>query len=183
MKYFQNDKDEVFGYDENDPNQEQLIFDAIGKGLKDVTSSFASAPSPVKILSDAKADAAYRINSFAKEKRALIAGTNDDAEIAGWGNKFRIANDIISGKASNDDKAVFQAEITARDIAGETLEIFAQNVIDNAAFFANANGVVDGLKRKAHDLISSAQTTEEIAAALMSMKKKAEDALAAIIWS
>jgi hypothetical protein len=132
-------------------------------------------------LDAAKADGRARISAFAKSKRALIAGTTDDAEIAGWSNKLRIAQAIIAGTATDGEKAVFQAEITARGINGETLAIFTQKVIANAGFFSQAVGLIDGLKRKAQDSIVAAKTPDEVAAVLNGMKTQAEAAFAQLM--
>jgi hypothetical protein len=88
-----------------------------------------------------------RICEIAKSKRAQIAGTTDDAEIAGWANKQRIAQAIGAGTATDGEIAAFQGEITARGISGETMEVFLQKVIANSELFARAAGLIDGLKR------------------------------------
>lgn len=143
----------------------------------------APTPDPIAVLVASKTNANDRINTFAKSKRALIAGTPDDAEIAGWSNKLRIAQAIVAGTATDGEKAVFQAEITARGIKGETLDIFTQKVIKNAGFFAQAVGLIDGLKRKAQDSVSAAKTPEEVAAVLESMKTQTEAAFSQLMQS
>jgi hypothetical protein len=164
----------------------------IGKSPTDVGATDKAIPSashswkdgawvldPAKVaglLDAAKANANDRINAFAKGKRALIAGTPDDAEIAGWNNKLRIAQAIVANTATDGEKAAFQAEITARGIKGETLAIFTQKVITNAGFFAQAVGLIDGLKRKAQDSIAAAKAPDEVAAVLDGMKNQAEAA-------
>ena len=46
MKYFQKSgTDQIYAYDENDPNQEELIQQAIINGWKDITASWAPLPS------------------------------------------------------------------------------------------------------------------------------------------
>lgn len=142
-----------------------------------------NTPTPAQSIVEAKANANDRINSFAKSKRVLIAGTSDDAEIAGWNNKLRIAQAIVAGTATDAEKAAFQAEITARGINGETLDIFTQKVIKNAGFFAQAVGLIDGLKRKAQDSIAAAKTPDEVAAVLDSMKTQAEAAFSQLMQS
>lgn len=140
-----------------------------------------AAPDPVAVLAAAKTNALDRIAIFAKSKRALIAGTSDDAEIAGWNNKLRIAQAIVTNTATDGEKAAFQAEITARGIKGETLAVFTQKVITNAGFFAQAVGLIDGLKRKAQDSIAAAKTPDEVAAVLDGMKTQAEAAFAQLM--
>lgn len=156
-----------------DCDAEHWRFDEV-KGLTDDSAA---------VLASAKANAFVRINAFAKSKRALIAGTPDDAEIAGWSNKLRIAQAIVAGSATNGDKAVFQAEITARGIAGETLDSFTQKVIKNATFFGQAVALIDGMKRKAQDAVSAAKTAAEVAAVLDAMKAQAEAAFAQLMQS
>lgn len=143
----------------------------------------APAPDPVAMLAAAKTNAIDRINAFAKDKRALIAGTPDDAEIAGWSNKLRIAQAIVAGTASDAEKAAFQAEIAVRGIQGETLDAFVQKVFKNAAFFAHAAGLVDGLKRKARDSVTAAETPDEVATLLDGMKTQAEAAFSELMQS
>jgi hypothetical protein len=142
-----------------------------------------SAQKIADALAMAKASALDRITTFAKSKRAMIAGTSDDAEIAGWNNKLRIAQAIVAGTATDGEKAAFQAEITARGIKGETLDIFTQKVIKNAGFFAQAVGLIDGLKRKAQDSIAAAKTPDEVVAVLDGMKTQAEAAFANLMQS
>ncbi len=127
-------------------------------------------------LTEAKKQTSFRIDSYAKENRTRIAGTPDDAEIAGWNNKLRIAQAILTDTATDIDKAAFQAEIAARDIEGETLEIFVQKVIRNAEFYAQAVGLIDGLKRKTQDAVSAAKTPEDVEKVLIDMKAQAEAA-------
>ncbi|WP_310614015.1 hypothetical protein [Limnohabitans sp.] len=161
----------------------------VGKAPEDIGATDKERPSPfykwvdgswaldaVAHLAAIKADATDRIAIFAKSKRAMIAGTSDDAEIAGWSNKLRIAQAIVVGTATDGEKAAFQAEITARGIKGETLEIFVQKVITNAAFYAQAVALIDGLKRRAQDAVSAAKTPDEVSAVLDSMKSQAEAA-------
>lgn len=139
---------------------------------------------PTKIaaqLDAAKANGLAKISDFAKSKRALIAGTSDDAEIAGWNNKLRIAQAIGAGTATDGEKAAFQAEITARGISGETLDIFCQKVIKNAGFFAQAVGLIDGLKRKGQDAVNAAKTPDEVTAVLAAIKQQAEAAFTTLM--
>lgn len=140
-------------------------------------------PDPAAVLAAAKTDANGRISAFAKAKRALIAGTPDDAEIAGWSNKLRIAQAIVSATATDGEKAVFLSEITARGISGETLETFTQKVIKNAAFFGHAVALIDGMKRKAQDAVSAAKTPAEVSAVLDVMKAQAEAAFTQLMQS
>lgn len=147
--------------------------------VKDISAP--PAPDPVAVLAAVKTNALDRIATFAKAKRATIAGTSDDAEIAGWNNKLRIAQAIVAGTATDGEKAAFQAEITARGIKGETLAIFTQKVITNAGFFAQAVGLIDGLKRKAQDSIAVAKTPDEVAAVLNGMKAQADAAFAQLM--
>jgi hypothetical protein len=138
----------------------------------------APAPDPVAVLAAAKTNALGSIAAFAKSQRTTIAGTSDDAEIAGWSSKLRIAQAIAEDTASGVEKAAFQAEINARGIQGETLDIFCHKVMKNAGTFAQAVGLIDGLKRKWQDAVAAAKTPEEVAAVLDGMKPQAEAAFA-----
>lgn len=179
MKYFKDSKSGVFAFP-SDGSQDAFISDA----LTPITEAEADALRfPAASLDVVKANANDRINAFAKSKRALIAGTPDDAEIAGWNNKLRIAQAIVAGTATDAEKAPFQAEITARGIKGETLDIFTQKVIKNAGLFAQAVGLIDGLKRKAQDSVSAAKTPEEVAAVLDGMKAQVEAAFSQLMQS
>lgn len=169
----------------------------IGKTPADVGATEVPPPSPAhswqggawsidaaKVsaqLTAAKANGLARISDFAKSKRALIAGTSDDAEIAGWNNKLRIAQAIGAGTATDGEKAAFQAEITARGISGETLDIFCQKVLKNAGFFAQAVGLIDGLKRKGQDAVNAAKTPDEVTAVLAAVKQQAEAAFTTLM--
>mgnify|MGYP001559909193 FL=1 len=124
-------------------------------------------------LAAAKTNGLARISGFAKSKRGLIAGTSDDAEIAGWNNKLRIALAIGAGTATEADQYAFSTEIEARGL-GETLEVFCAKVIRNAAFYGQTVGLIDGLKRRAQDAVAAASTPEEVDVALADMKFEAE---------
>lgn len=127
-------------------------------------------------LSAVKAGANARITAYAEAKRKEIAGTQDDAEIAGWNNKLRIAQAVVARTVTDADKAAFEGEIAARGIAGETLDIFVQKVLKNAVFYAKAAGIIDGLKRKAQDDVTAAKTPEAVEAVITTMRQKAEAA-------
>lgn len=145
-----------------------------------------SAPSPLgatRTLEENKVAANERIAAYAEAKRKEIAGTADDAEIAGWNNKLRIAQAVVAGTATDADKAAFEGEIAARSIPGETLDIFVQKVLKNAVFYAKAAGIIDGLKRKAHDDVAAAKTPEAVEAVLAEMRRKAESAHAELMKS
>lgn len=164
----------------------------IGKTPADASATELPPPSPTHSWQDgawsidsakvtaqltaAKTNALDRIATFSKSKRALIAGTSDDAEIAGWSNKLRIAQAIVANTATDGEKAAFQAEISARGIKGETLAAFTQKVITNAGFFAQAVGLIDGLKRKGQDAVNTANTPDEVAAVLAALKQQADAA-------
>lgn len=150
-------------------------------GANEVFSESIPTPSSAQQLSIAKSNAMTSINDYSKSKRMLIAGTPDDAEIAGWNNKLRIALAIVAGTATDAEKAAFQAEITVRGIKGETLDIFTQKVITNAGFFAQAVGLIDGLKRKGQDAVNAAKTPDEVTAVLAAIKQQAEAAFTTLM--
>ena len=136
------------------------------------------AVDPVKVaakLTAAKADGLARIDAYGKAQRVKIAGTPDEIEIAAWNNKLVIAKAIKAGTASAGDKAAFQAEINARG-KGETIDAFTDKVLTNAAFYAQAVGLIDGMKRHAQDAVNAADIPEAVEAVLADMKAKAEAA-------
>lgn len=140
---------------------------------KQLTEAWAIAS-----LADAQADGLRRIGEYAKAKRGQIAGTNDNAELAGWVNKLRIAQAIAGGTASDYDKEVIQAEVIARSIAGETLDGLVGKVLRNGAFFSKASALIDGIKRRGEDAVKAAQTPDEVAGALAEIQKTVEAAFA-----
>lgn len=138
-----------------------------------------SAPHPLGValtLDEVKVVANERIAAYAEARRKEIAGTTDNAEIAGWTNKLRIAQAIVAGNATDADKSAFEAEIATRAIPGETMDVFIQKVLKNAAFYAKAAGTIDGLKRKAQDDVAAAKTPEAVEAVITTMRRKAEAA-------
>ncbi|RRW86927.1 hypothetical protein [Pandoraea apista] len=134
-------------------------------------------------LSAVKASATERIAAYAEAKRREIAGTSDDAEIAGWNNKLRIAQAIVAGSATDADKAAFEGEIAARAIPGETLDIFVQKVLKNAVFYAKAAGIIDGAEAQGVGRRSSSQDVGGGGGCAVEMKKKAEAAHAELMKS
>ncbi len=117
-----------------------------------------------------KMDAILIISSIAQIARQKIAGTSDSIEVSAWSNKLRIAQAILSNGAIDSEVAAFQAEISLRNISGETLESFCQRVLANAASYSMVCAVLDGLKRSTQDTINAAQTKEEIDAAIEQMR-------------
>jgi hypothetical protein len=138
------------------------------------------APDPIAILALAKVNGLARIDAYGKAQRVKIAGTPDEIEIAAWNNKLVIAKAIKAGTASAGDKAAFQAEINARG-KGETVDAFADKVLVNASFYAQAVGLIDGLKRRTQDAVNAANTPEEVETVLAAMKSQAEAAFAQLM--
>lgn len=141
----------------------------------------APVPAATDLLANAQANGLTRIANYSKSKRAQIAGTTDDGEIAGWTYKLQIAQAIGAGTATVAEIAAFQAEIDARGIVGETMAIFCQKVLRNAAFYAQAVGLIDGVKRRAQDAVNAATTPDQVEAALAAAKLQAEAAFAALM--
>jgi hypothetical protein len=131
-------------------------------------------------LNDIKAQAIENINSFAKSRRLYIAGTPDEAEIAGWNNKLRMAYNVVGKTATPDEIAALKIEVMTRSIEGETVEILAQKIISNAAALAKAVAVIDGLKRKAQDMVNAADSVEKVARIIDTIKAEADAAFAQI---
>jgi len=130
----------------------------------------APVPDPAEVLAKVKANGLGRISDWVQSKRALIAGTPDAVEMVGWNHKLRIAQAIVAGTASADEQATFQAEINARGISGETLDSFCQKVLQKAARFAQAVGLIDGYQRKAQDAVAAATTPEDVHAAVTALQ-------------
>ncbi|WP_310611262.1 hypothetical protein [Limnohabitans sp.] len=133
-------------------------------------------PDPMVVLQNAKAKALAAISAYAKAQRLKIAGTSDEGEIAGWSNKLRIAQSIFSGTATEAEIAVFQTEILARQIDGETLDIFVKKVFSNASFYSQAVSYIDGIKRRSLDLVNAATSPAEVDEALGQCREIAESA-------
>jgi len=67
MKYFQKtNTKEVYGYDENDPNQEDLIQQAIDNGWKDITGSWPPPPTKEFIISTYEGAAKINLDTVAQ---------------------------------------------------------------------------------------------------------------------
>ena len=128
--------------------------------------------SSIDFLSSKKIVSTALVISYCAELRKNIAGTSDPIEVAAWSNKLRIATAIQSGTAIEGEVASFEAEIEARKIEGETLEIFCQKVAFNAAKYSMAVALLDGIKRAAQDAINAATTKEEVDAAIEQMKSE-----------
>lgn len=137
-------------------------------------------PPPTPTLEDVKSKAIEKISIFAKGMRIKIAGTSDEIEIAGWNNKLRIATAIQAGTASDADIAAFVAEIESRSL-GESMESFVAKVLRNGVFYAQAVGLIDGLKRKAQGAVHACATASEVDAVLTAVKADAETAFAELM--
>lgn len=135
----------------------------------------------VALLADAKSDGLRRIADFAKAKRAEIAGTKDDAELAGWVNKLRIAQAVAAGTATEAETAILSAEVQARQVAGETLQILVAKILANGAFLAQATALIDGIKRRAEDAVAVAGSPAAVAQVLVDAQGWAAAAFAALM--
>lgn len=127
------------------------------------------------VLEEIKTLALENIASYSRGKRCQIAGTTDDAEIAGWNNKLRIALAYQIEAATVADLAAMQTEIDARGLA-ESMDMFVSKVLKNAAFYTQAVGLIDGLKRRAQDAVSAADSPDAVESVLMQMREQAETA-------
>lgn len=116
-----------------------------------------------------KESALASIDFVIKQRRISIAGTSDEAEIAGWGNKLRIAQAIIAGTADEAERAAFSIEVEARGIDGETSNDFVKKVIRNAGRFALCVGILDGVKRSKQAAVHAAASIDDVAAVLSSV--------------
>lgn len=142
---------------------------AMGRGPDDrlqvvdgrIVIASGAPPDSAKILSRTRSEVLSRIEAYAKTKRAQLAETADEIEIAAWGNKLRIAQAIQEHRASAADVLAFETEIAARGL-GETMEEFCAKVFRRAEFFARAVGLIDGMKKYMQLLVGQAQTPDEL---------------------
>ena len=142
---------------------------AMGRGPDDrlqvvdgrIVIASGAPPDSAKILSRTRSEVLSRIEAYAKTKRAQLAETADEIEIAAWGNKLRIAQAIQEHRASAADVLAFETEIAARGL-GETMEQFCAKVFRRAEFFARAVGLIDGMKKYMQLLVGQAQTPDEL---------------------
>lgn len=118
-------------------------------------------PDSAKILRRTRSEVLSRIEAYAKAKRAQLAETADEIEIAAWGNKLRIAQAIQEQRASAADALAFETEIAARGL-GETMEEFCAKVFRRAEMFARAVGLIDGMKKNMQLLVGQAQAPDEL---------------------
>lgn len=146
-------------------------------GSNEIFSEMPPVTSSTTRLATAKTNGLARISDYAKSKRALIANTSDDAEVAGWNNKLRIALAYQANTATAAEVFAMQVEIDARALA-ETMDVFVGKVLANATFYAQAIGLIDGLKRRAQDMVSAADSPEAVESVLVQMRKQAETAFA-----
>jgi hypothetical protein len=132
-----------------------------------------------KLFEQAQTNALKTIETFARDVRHQIAGTHDDAEIAGWNNKLRIAKAVLDKTATESEIQAMTIEAQARG-AGENPEQLATMVVGKGEKFAMIVGLIDGMKRKAEKAVQAATTPAEVEAVLDAMRQEAEDALAQI---
>ena len=116
------------------------------------------------------------IETFARDVRHQIAGTHDDAEIAGWNNKLRIAKAVLDKTATESEIQAMATEAQARG-DGKTAEELAAIVVAKGEKFAVVVGLIDGMKRKAEKAVEAAKTPAEVEAVLDAMRKEADAAL------
>jgi hypothetical protein len=132
-------------------------------------------------LVDVKKDVLVYISAATKAVRNQVAGTADDAEIAGWTNKLRIAQAITAGSASDFDRKSFEQEIKLRAIEGETLDVFVGKVLRNAGFYGQAVALIDGAKRSAEDAVKAAKSVAEINKAIATLQARLNAGMAELL--
>jgi hypothetical protein len=131
---------------------------------------------PKPTLEQVVASALKTIETFARDVRHQIAGTSDDAEIAGWNNKLRIAKAVLDKTATESEIQAMATEAQARG-DGKTAEELAAIVVAKGEKFAVVVGLIDGMKRKAGKAVEAAKTPAEVEAVLDAMRKEADAAL------
>lgn len=110
----------------------------------------------------------YEVRQKTLAFRAQVAEYADQYKLAGWNDKARRAERVLSGDASAADISVVQCE-AARRAKGETAEDLAQKQVDKAVRLGTAVSVIDGLEDAALERLPDsvlADTVPELLAGL-----------------
>lgn len=159
------------------PNRTALLTEAL-LGASTSATALPVSDADVQAL---KTAAIARVSAATKAVRNQVAGTADDAEIAGWTNKLRIAQAITAGSASDFDRKSFEQEIKLRAIEGETLDVFVGKVLRNAGFYGQAVALIDGAKRSAEDAVKAAKSVAEINKAIATLQARLNAGMAELL--
>ncbi|MBJ7537153.1 hypothetical protein [Marinomonas transparens] len=119
------------------------------------------------------------IEELAFSIRRETIGVADYYETAGWAEKARRAERVVSDNESAEDLAILQAEVTLRD-KNETPKQLAQRQLEKASSFAMSTSVIDGWVSRSTRLIMALETESEIAPLVAELKQSIQAELAAL---
>ncbi len=118
-------------------------------------------PSPDEALATIKEMALNRLAGIAQSQRQQVAGTHDEMEIAGWLNKFRMAQAWRLGTATQAEQSALEMERAARAL-NESMEDFCDDVFKRGGQLIKAIGVIDGLKHQARQAVHQVNNQVEV---------------------
>ena len=137
-------------------------------------------PPPPPPLSDIRTVAKGVVIAFADEmaSRPDVAGAYPQSEKEGWATKLAAAEAHLAGTASQMQVNMLTTEA---NIVGITVDQLAQSIVSKAAWLAQVNATISGMRQKAFVQIEAATDQAGIDAILMQMKLDAEKALADLL--
>lgn len=167
------------------------IIKVSGHEAADIPEDFLPCPKEVKIgwtyennkfspgkmvtIIELKEMAKKDLSHFFTQSRANLTDFADPYKVAGWSEKARRAERVLSGEATLSDSDFIQVEIDKRGKNETHLEL-AQKQQDKANFLAKAIAVIDGIESAAKDNILSANA-EDIVGIINNIKISTESAL------
>jgi hypothetical protein len=117
-----------------------------------------------------KTQALQEMGAILKAERLKAAGTNDEAEIAGWVRKAQMAQAVLENKASKGESTALQAELLTRDVKGETLNGLCEKIVAKANDLALALAKIDGVKCKTTEAIANADSEKTLNKLMTALK-------------
>ena len=137
-------------------------------------------PPPPPPLSDIQARAKAEVIAFADEiaSRPDVAGAYPQSEKEGWATKLAAAEAHLAGAASQMQTDMLTTEAS---IVGINVDQLAQSIVSKAAWLAQVNATISGMRQKAFAQIDAATDQAGVDAVLEQMKLDAEKALADLL--
>ncbi len=137
-------------------------------------------PPPPPPLADIQARAKAEVIAFADEiaSRPDVAGAYPQAEKEGWATKLAASEAHLAGTASQMQTDMLTTEA---NIVGITVDQLAQSIVSKAAWLAQVNATISGMRQKAFAQIDAATDQDGVDAVLEQMKLDAEKALADLL--
>lgn len=132
------------------------------------------------VLELAKLEAGRQVETFASDARRKVAAGADHYKTSGWAAKAAIAERIVAGTASDEDRATLQLEVDKRG-KGETVEELAQKQVTKAHQLASAVAIIDGMESAALSLIETQETADALQAALEELLATAQGELTGLL--